>query len=272
MDLQVAANYRLKYRTEESRQVNHNIKPYKGRSLSAVRLQEFLIRQTRSCADKGVVLDVGVMISKAEYVRSAYSCGRCLFCSKSTCMPTVMARQRCVFCDFYLITCQKKRTYRRSSHRVADTLLNYASCCNVINNYSNYCSQLLYTRALAFSDVDGKGRHVPYYDSDFTQHITINIKNKKSFNRHCSYVIHASFNPITLPTAGAQTSIQRLDSYHYPISPPHSKWVTCSMQSSSQKSITLVYGSHPSRFAPLRVKTIVHRYSKKNTNKHVPEC
>ena len=141
-----------------------------------------------------------------------------------------------------------------------------------ILEYSNYCSQLHCTRALAFSDVDGKGKHVPYYDSDFTQHIIINTKKKKSFNRYCSYVIHASFNPITLPTAGAQTSIQRLDSYHYPISPPHSKWVTCSMQSSSQKSIPLVYGSHPSRFAPLRVKTIVHRYSKKNTNKHVPEC
>jgi len=83
--------------TEQKNQdkVNRNIKPYKSWTLPAVRLQEFLIRQTRSCADKRVVLDVGVMKSKAEYVRSAYLCGRCLFCFKSTCMPTDMAGQRC---------------------------------------------------------------------------------------------------------------------------------------------------------------------------------
>ena len=47
--------------TEQKNQdkVNRNIKPYKGWTSSAVRLQEFLIRQTRSCADKRVVLDVG---------------------------------------------------------------------------------------------------------------------------------------------------------------------------------------------------------------------
>jgi hypothetical protein len=81
--------------TEQKNQdkVNRNIKQYKGWSLSADRLQEFLIRQTRRCADKRVVLDVGVTRSKAEYVPSAYSCGRCLFCSKSICIPTDMSRQ-----------------------------------------------------------------------------------------------------------------------------------------------------------------------------------
>lgn len=49
--------------TEQKNQgkVNCNIKPYNGWTLSAVHLQEFLIRHTRSCADKRVVLDVGVM-------------------------------------------------------------------------------------------------------------------------------------------------------------------------------------------------------------------
>ena len=120
-----------------------------------------------------------VMTSKAEYVRSAYSCGRCLFC---LCMLTDMERQRCAFLQLLVNNVSKREITEAVLIFVADTLLNYASCCNVINNYSNYCSQLHYTRALAFSDVDGKGRHVPYYDSDFTQHITINVKNKKSLN------------------------------------------------------------------------------------------
>lgn len=95
--------------TEQKNQdkVNRNIQPYKSWSLSAVHLQEFLIRQARR-ADKIVVLDVGVIGSKAEYVRSASSCGRCLFCSKSTCMPTDMAWQRCTFLQLLVNNASKR--------------------------------------------------------------------------------------------------------------------------------------------------------------------
>lgn len=71
---------------------------------------------------------------------------------------------------------------------MADTLLNYASCCNVINNYSNYCSQLHYTREMgAVADVDGNRRHAPYYDSNFTQDIIINTKDKKNLSKDIAH-------------------------------------------------------------------------------------
>jgi hypothetical protein len=139
------------------------------------------MRQTRSCADKTIVLDVGVERSKSEYVRSAYPSVRGQFCSKNTRMPTDMAKQRCTFLQLLFNNASK----REISEEVLIACRHSVKLCLMLqrNNYSNYCSKRRYTRQSgAVSGVDGRGRHVPYYDSDFTKHTTINIKNKKNLS------------------------------------------------------------------------------------------
>lgn len=74
INLPAAGNYRLKCRTEGQRQSQPQYEAKQGltfirRSSSAASV----IRQTRSSADNRVFVDVAVMRSKSERVRSAYS-------------------------------------------------------------------------------------------------------------------------------------------------------------------------------------------------------